>query len=209
LTVSILPPHRIRFSRRARRISLRISPGSGLEVVLPADADPSCVPQMLLRHSRWITKHLGRYPATDSAYPFPRNIALKGGREVVPIGQTQWRQLREWTREQARAWLGPMLTDLARKYGFSFASIRVRFQKSRWGSCSNKGGINLNACLVFLPEPLVRYILLHELCHTRQMNHSAAFWQLLLAHDPDARTHDRAMREMAWSYVPDWIYLKR
>jgi hypothetical protein len=99
--------------------------------------------------------------------------------------------------------------ELAQKYGFSFASMRVRFQKSRWGSCSSKGCISLNACLVFLPEPLVRYILLHELCHTRQMNHSTAFWQLLLAHAPDARVHDRAMRETAWSYVPDWIFISQ
>jgi len=208
LTASPPPPHRIRFSRRAKRISLRVSPYRGLEVVLPADADPACVPQMLIRHGRWITKHLGRYPATDRVCPFPRHIALKGGREVVPVHQTQWRQLREWTREQARSWLGPMLAELAGKYGFSFASMRMRFQKSRWGSCSSKGCISLNACLVFLPESLARYILLHELCHTRQMNHSDAFWQLLLAHDPDARAHDRAMSKAAWSYVPDWVYFK-
>jgi len=212
LIISNLPPHRIRFSRRARRISLRISPGRGLEVVLPADADLSCVPQILTRHSRWITKHLaqhiGHRPATDSACPFPQYVTLKGGREVAPIRQTQWRQLREWTREQARSWLGPMLAELAREHGFSFVSMRVRFQKSRWGSCSSKGCISLNACLVFLPEPLARYILLHELCHTKQMNHSAAFWQLVLAHDPDARTHDRAMRE-AWRYVPDWIFTRQ
>ena len=209
MSASILPPHRIRFSRRARRISLRISPGRGLEVVLPANADPSCVPQMLTRHSRWITKHLGQRPTVDTACPFPRQIALKGGNEVTLIRQTQWRQLREWTRGEARAWLGPMLAELAKEYGFSFASMRVRFQKSRWGSCSSRGCISLNACLVFLPEALVRYMLLHELCHTRQMNHSKAFWQLVLTHDPDARAHDRAMREEAWRYVPDWIFIKK
>jgi predicted metal-dependent hydrolase len=208
-----LPPHRIRFSRRARRISLRISPGKGLEVVLPLDADPSCVPPALARHSRWIEKHLGRMPEAGST-AFPQLIVLNGGRELVRINElalpegsrkTPWQRLRQWTREEARSRLGPMLEQLALEHGFSFADMRVRFQKSRWGSCSSKGRINLNVCLIFLPEELMRHIILHELCHTRQMNHSAAFWKLLLTLDPDARTKDKAMRE-AWKHVPDWVY---
>jgi predicted metal-dependent hydrolase len=101
-----------------------------------------------------------------------------------------------------------MLEQLAREHGFSFASMQVRFQKSRWGSCSSKGRISLNVCLIFLPELLVRYILLHELCHTRQMNHSAAFWKLVLTADPDALSKNRAMRE-AWKYVPGWAYFRQ
>ena len=223
VTAPPLPPHRIRFSRRARRVSLRVSPGKGLEVVLPINTDPSCVPQALLRHSRWIEKHLRRMPEAVASCPFPLSIALKGGCELVYVrelwergelgklrlpenpGQAEWRRLRQWTREKARSWLGPILEELAREHGFSFASMRLRFQRSRWGSCTNKGGISLNVCLIFLPEPLVRYILLHELCHTRQMNHSAAFWKLVFAADPDALTKDKAMRS-AWKYVPSWIY---
>ena len=213
MNLSSLPPHHIRFSRRARRISLRISPGKGLEIVLPANADPSCVPPLLARHGRWIEKHLSRMPEVDNR-SFPQRIALKGGREIIYMRElslqgkshkTQWRQLRQWTRERARIWLNPMLEQLAREHGFSFASMQVRFQKSRWGSCSSRGRISLNACLVFLPESLVRYILLHELCHTRQMNHSAAFRKLLLTADPDAAAKDKAMHE-AWKYVPDWVY---
>lgn len=83
--------------------------------------------------------------------------------------------------------------------------MRVRFQRTRWGSCSAKGSINLNAALLFLPERLVRYILLHELCHTRELNHSPAFWKLVFAADPDALAKDKAMRG-AWKYVPDWLY---
>ena len=216
MTVScILPPHRIRFSRRARRISLRVSPGKGLEVVLPVNADPSCVPSVLARHSRWIEKHLGRMPEAGSV-AFPQHIILNGGCEIVPVDalalpgtsrKTPWQQLRQWTRELARSRLGPMLEQLAWEHGFSFTAMQVRFQKSRWGSCSIKGRINLNACLIFLPEQLIRYIILHELCHTRQMNHSANFWKLMLALDPDARTKDKAMRE-AWKYVPDWVYVR-
>jgi predicted metal-dependent hydrolase len=116
--------------------------------------------------------------------------------------------LKEWVREEARAYLAPLLQTLALEHGFSYSGLHIRFQKSRWGSCSAKGGINLNACLLFLPEPLTRYILLHELCHTRQMNHSAAFWKLIFALDPEALAKDRAMRN-AWKHVPDWLLKAR
>lgn len=116
------------------------------------------------------------------------------------------RCLKEWVREEARALLGTMLAALAEEYGFSYAAMSIRFQKSRWGSCSGRGNISLNAALLFLPERLTRYILLHELCHTREMNHSAAFWKLLFAADPDALAKDKAMRG-AWKHVPDWLFL--
>ena len=112
--------------------------------------------------------------------------------------------LREWIREEARRYLGKMLASLADECGFRYTSLSIRFQRTRWGSCSMRGSINLNACLLFLPEKLVRYILLHELCHTRQLNHSEAFWKLVFAVEPDALAQDKAMRK-AWRYVPGWV----
>ena len=275
-----LPAHTVRFSRRARRISLRVVPGKGLEVVLPSNADPSCVPAVLARHRGWIDKHLKRVPVPAAgAVHLPERLLLKGGCEEVlvmrpgqpaspagadgpgsgirnalsnaagpahsdgpnhpdgqsgdaarpapaahqalrqpcpapltrelplPAGSLEWQfhYLREWVREEARAWLGGMLAEIAREHGFVYTSLSIRFQKSRWGSCSAKGSINLNACLLFLPERLARYIILHELCHTGQMNHSPAFWKLVFAADPAALTKDRAMRG-AWKYVPAWVH---
>ncbi len=111
--------------------------------------------------------------------------------------------LREWVRKEARAYLGPRLDALAALHGLAHAGCSVRFQRTRWGSCSARGSISLNGCLLFLPENLTRYILLHELCHTRELNHSAAYWRLLFALEPDALALDRRMRS-AWKYVPPW-----
>lgn len=139
-----------------------------------------------------------------TAPPIPvltsRDLILSGDSPAVIL-----HRLREWIREEARARLGGMLGELADEHGFRYTSLRIRFQRSRWGSCSAKGGINLNACLIFLPERLMRYILLHELCHTRQMNHSQAFWKELFSVDPDALAHDKAMRG-AWRHVPAWVF---
>lgn len=114
-------------------------------------------------------------------------------------------RLREWVREEAREYLGDMLAGLAAAHGFSYSRLSVRFQKTRWGSCSAKGTINLNGCLLFLPEAQTRYILLHELCHTRQLNHSERFWKILFSCEPEALALDKAMRRI-WRYVPQWVF---
>ena len=129
-----------------------------------------------------------------------RDLALSGDSPALVL-----RRLREWVREEARVYLSDLLDSLAREHGFSYASLSIRFQRGRWGSCSARGSISLNACLLFLPERLTRHILLHELCHTRQLNHSQAFWKQLFAVDPNALAHDKAMRH-AWRHVPAWIF---
>lgn len=244
-----LPPHSIRVSSRARRIGLRVLPGKGLEVVLPRNADPACVPVLLTRHRAWIEKHLKRMPESapgcGAARAVPERVLLKGGREEViirlagpdrafqaqagdeqdalfsasPLSAPSRRELllagdspaallhrlREWVREEARRYLGGMLEALANEHGFAYSDLGIRFQRSRWGSCSARGNISLNACLIFLPERLTRHIILHELCHTRQLNHSAEFWKQLFTVAPDALAHDKAMRH-AWRHVPAWFF---
>ena len=82
-------------------------------------------------------------------------------------------------RYEAKRVLPTMLSALAKQHGFSFSEVKINSSKSRWGSCSSKGNINLSFYTLLLPEHLVNYILLHELCHTKEMNHGAKFWQLL------------------------------
>lgn len=251
------PPHSVRVSRRARRVSLRVSHGKGLEVVLPPHADPACIPDLLTRNRGWIERTLRRMRETKyaegSAPGMPGAFLIKGGAELirlVPVPGIAGRTLREapapppgcaapacegivktgmltrpprerflavpdedettrglgdWVRAEAARWLLPMLEGMADDLGVRHASARFRFQKSRWGSCSLRGNISLNACLLFLPEEQARYILLHELCHLRQMNHSEEFWKLVFAADPHALAKDRAMRT-AWRHVPEWIW---
>ncbi|MDR2162296.1 MAG: M48 family metallopeptidase [Desulfovibrio sp.] len=226
------PPHCIRRSSRARRILLRVLPGRGLEVVLPARADPACVPDLLSLNSAWIAKALARMPAPLPPGRFPpASFFIKGGKEEIltscslaaapqdPPGPLPLRRhllvpqdpaaapafLRSWVLGEARALLVPRLDQLAREHGFIYSGSAVRLLRSRWGSCSAAGRIHLNACLLFLPESLVRHILLHELCHTRRLDHSPAFWRLLFALEPDAVEKDKALRR-AWRHVPAWIF---
>lgn len=82
-------------------------------------------------------------------------------------------------RHEAKRVLPKRLSTLAKQCGFTYSTIKINNSKSRWGSCSTKGNINLSLSLMLLPDHLIDYVLLHELCHTKEMNHSERFWQLM------------------------------
>jgi predicted metal-dependent hydrolase len=112
--------------------------------------------------------------------------------------------LENWLKWRAKKRMVPQFMQLAEEHRFAITGVTVRKQKSRWGSCSTKGNVNLNLKLLFLPPELVRYIMIHELCHTLHMNHSARFWETVERYHPGYREHDRQMRH-AWKFVPAWF----
>ena len=112
--------------------------------------------------------------------------------------------LKHWVVEQGRAHLVPWVDDLSRRTGLSAKRTIVRCQKTRWGSCSTRGTISVNAQLLFLPRSLARYVLLHELCHTVVPNHSPEFWHLVHQYEADV---DRLRADLrnASCHVPLWL----
>jgi predicted metal-dependent hydrolase len=116
-----------------------------------------------------------------------------------------WRRhLLAWLRRRALQALGQMLQEEATRHGFSFTGIGIRCQRTRWGSCSARGAISLNLALLFQPEDVVRYLLCHELAHTRHLDHSRRFWQCVAACEPRWRELDAALLQ-GWRSVPRWI----
>jgi predicted metal-dependent hydrolase len=111
--------------------------------------------------------------------------------------------LGRWWLRAADEHLRPRLMQVSERTGLYHRGLSVRRQRSRWGSCSPQGAINLNAKLMFQPTALVEYVMIHELCHLREMNHSARFWALVERHDPDYKVNDRALND-AWKRVPIW-----
>ena len=113
------------------------------------------------------------------------------------------RALKRWLTLRSRELLVPLLTRLSAHTGLEYSRAVVRGQRTRWASCSGQGTISLNYKLLFLPGNLVSYILMHELCHTRHMNHAERFWSLVRSFEPACKDHDRELRK-AWQLVPAW-----
>ena len=218
----------LRISPRARYARLRIDRRGRVELVLPQGMDRREVPAILAHHRPWVEKTLRRMaPQLAQAEQPPESIALpaiaqywqvdyqyqgrQGYRERAPgrlsvQHDAQWAaRLRRWLAGQGKRHLVPWLAAVSDELGLSYHKVAIRGQKTRWGSCSAKGNINLNYALLLLPPEQVRYLLIHELCHTQQLNHSPAFWRLVERHCPDYRVHDRALRG-AMATLPMWLH---
>jgi len=225
----------VRVSRRARRMSVRVYPGGRVEVVVPPGVPPITVQRFVGTHSQWIARRvedLSAVGAPVTAGP-PSEIQVLAIGRTFKVDYVQTRStsirpqlleegvlkifgpihdeaaiataLRQWLSDLAYDELGSQLKVLARELGLSFSRIQVRRQRTRWGSCSATGTISLNVCLMFLDPAVVRYLFVHELCHTRHMNHSPRFWSLVEHHEPDYRRLDRELLK-GWQSVPAWMF---
>ncbi len=114
--------------------------------------------------------------------------------------------LERWLRRTVTETMTAQAEQLALTGGFNFLRLRVRRQRTRWGSCSSKGTLSLNVCLAFLEPAVVRYLLIHELCHTQHMNHSRRFWALVERHEPNYKQLNQELNR-GWRQVPAWILL--
>lgn len=101
-------------------------------------------------------------------------------------------------RERAKSVLAQRTAYFARQVGVTYGRITVRDQKTRWGSCSQTGNLNFNFRLILAPPEVLDYVVVHELCHRRQMNHSAQFWQEVAQVLPDYRERKVWLTENGW-----------
>ncbi len=222
---------RVRSSERARRLTVRVLPGGLVEIVVPRGTRPCAVEQFVTRHRRWIERTLDLYrpaeasgadglpsrihfPATGRKYVVlygaggspPRLYAGDGSiRLTGPADRPALLRhaLQRFLMRESHATLGQWLSQLSTATGLRFQRLQIRRQRTRWGSCSRNGTISLNACLLFQRAEVVRYLLFHELAHTRHMNHSRRFWRLVQQLEPQWRDFDAALTR-GWREVPSW-----
>jgi predicted metal-dependent hydrolase len=115
-----------------------------------------------------------------------------------------WRTvLRAWLIARAEKVFSVWLTQLSGRTRLTYCRFTVRLQKTRWGSCSRSGNISLNARLLFVAPEIATYVLLHELCHTKELNHSIRFWRLVERFEPNWRKLDRALVDASRT-LPRW-----
>lgn len=123
-------------------------------------------------------------------------VTLPRGAEPSSIPSQDYirSSIRKVLEKEARSYLPRRLRYLADTYGMTYESVRYGNQKGRWGSCSSQGTISLNVGLMNLPHELIDYVLVHELCHTKHMNHSPSFWELVESCLPDYKERRKALK---------------
>jgi predicted metal-dependent hydrolase len=228
-----LPDYRVRQSSRARHVNLTINPTDGLVVVVPRGFDERLIPGLVHEQRAWIDARLedfihhrdnesGRRPECVSlpavnelwTIEYHRNdsetariTAGKAGTlritGAVGNGPALRAALRRWLKRRARQHLTLRLAELAALHDFDFERVTIRHQRSRWGSCSTRGTISLNAKLMLVAPKLVDHVLLHELCHTLHPHHGRTFYELLADLEPD-HWNKRSELHKTWINMPDW-----
>ncbi len=223
----------VRISRRARRMSMRVFPGGRVEVVVPPGVGIPAVERFVARHRDWAERRAREFalqaPHAAERRPAAVELALLGQRWDVEyahstrasvvetgVGALKVRTasgtdrqvglaLLRWLSRTAATHLGERLESVADETGIDFARLVLRRQRTRWGSCSSAGTISLNVCLMFQRPEVVRYLMIHELCHRRHMNHSRRYWNLVESHEPQWRALDRELLK-GWRHVPAWVF---
>lgn len=224
----------LRCSSRAKRMRIELRPDRSLLIVIPRGTREDQWLAFVLGKRQWIQKNLEKvrsnFPQQQfDGEQFPDQLDLlltgqciallrrTGNRNKTKLEQNvlliqttmdddkvAFRLLREWLRTAARNELSRRLDVIARDTGLQWNRLSIRGQKTRWGSCSAKANISLNYKLLFLPAALVDHVLIHELVHTLEMNHSARFWSLMHRHDPDC-ARNRAGLSQAGRMLPGWL----
>ena len=224
----------VRESGRAKRMSIKVFPRGRVEVVVPKRARSKEVHKFVEAHREWIRDARAAFAAEHPPEPFalPGRVLLPGierefcvryerddggsgvryrvsGDTVILSGRTRddvrcVAALKRWLTALAKKEYRPRLESLSAMTGIPFSKMHVRGQKTCWGSHSSSGTISLNYCLMFLGPAHLRYVMVHELCHARHMNHSQRFWRLVGSVEPDYRRLDRALNG-SWKHIPVWV----
>ncbi len=163
-------------STRARTLRIAIRPDGEVVVTAPKFFGISAVERFVGKHSEWIQKHVVRARKRTVIYV---------NRKEIPI-----------LKIHAAALAAVRLVHFNKLYGFKYGTISIRAQKSRWGSCSQKGNLSFNYKIAILPPHLIDYIIVHELCHLRELNHSKRFWDLVARSVPNHTALRKELRNI-------------
>jgi predicted metal-dependent hydrolase len=203
----------VRESSRARAWRLTVAPRPPLELVVPRGLPDAEIPRILESRRRWIEAQLAKLRARPvlgldrtgvlwlHGEPVPvvrvdgvrPRVELGDGRVVVAGGDTG--AVERWYRREARRRIGAVADAEAERLGLAYGPLAIRDQRTRWGSCSPRGALSFSWRLLVPPAGVLAYVVVHELCHLRQPNHSKAFWRLLEEARPGWRDEARWLRE--------------
>ncbi len=205
--------YQIKYSKKAKYLRLQINPSTGLEVVLPRRCRIEEAEKFIFKKKEWVLKHLKVLPLKEDFSYFGKRVdinqkfnlfndkhRLSFKKNILQIESPQGsKETQEilyniWLKHIAKNYLSERTWRLAQKYKFTIGQIRIRDQKTRWGSCSTSGNISLNYRLMKYKKEVIDYVIIHELCHLKEMNHSKKFWKLVESIIPNYRSLKTELR---------------
>lgn len=233
LDLDWLPNYTIRRSKRAKRVNLRLCSKYGLLLTLPLRTSENTGLQFLYQQKDWILKHQHLLQSTIDIPTLPKEIILPSFEKMLQVryeivtGYKKIKllhlpnelvlysekleikkcleELRQWLYMYAEKEFTLWLKQLSTRCQLSFQSMSLRNQATRWGSCTYSKKISLNIKLAFLPKTITEYVLIHELCHTKYLNHSEDFWNLVELFVPDYRRQILLLKKITSKDFPNWI----
>lgn len=168
----------IRSSRKT--MSLEVTGDGRVLVRAPMRMPRAAIEQFVQEKDAWIREHLNKVNAQRAERARQPGLSMEDIRKLA---------------EEALAVLPGKAARYARQMGVTYGRITIRNQKSRWGSCSAKGNLNFNCLLMLAPEEVQDYVVVHELCHRKEMNHSDRFWREVEQVLPDYRQQRAWLKE--------------
>lgn len=157
----------LKISKRAKRMRLAVYCDGSCIVTVPPRVPESIIEKFLVEKSRWLIDKITYFGSS-------KNIIKNNNKEEYLKYKSQALKLVE-----------ERISYFNTFYGYKWNKISIKNQKTRWGSCSKKGNLNFNYKLVLLPKKAADYVIVHELCHLREFNHSQRFWNLVSQTFPD------------------------
>ena len=176
----MIPYTLVRSDRKT--ISIVVKPTGEVEARCPKRCSKGDVETFVISKEAWIRKHLEamtQRPAVPLLTEAERKALAAKAAEILP--------------EKVHGFAGRM--------GVSYGRISIRSQRTRWGSCSVRGNLNFNCLLMLCPEDVQDYVVIHELCHRKEMNHSAAFWAEVEKYCPDYRVRRKWLKDNGASLI--------
>jgi predicted metal-dependent hydrolase len=179
----------VRISRRVKRPKIIVDALRNAEIVVPPRTPQATIESLLFEHRVWLEREFEK-PAKELALGLQRDDVVWIGGFALALPNVP--SVDAWYREQARIEVERVLHRESKRLNVSYRSLSIRDQRSRWGSCSNRGVLSFNWRLICAPQAVLNYVVVHELCHIVRHDHSPVFWQMVALARPTFRD------ERAW-----------